>query len=66
MITFSDVGCVQVSANPEADPQGSACAAAVVRFEVAQDANEVSGTAVAQSEHENAVGHLLQSSSQVE
>ena len=60
--TCHDVGGVQGSAHTKANPQSSACIDAAVCVEVAENANQVFGQAVAKNQYEDHQCNLRKSS----
>jgi len=62
----SDVGCLQVGSDLEASVESEARHDAVVHIKATQDADQVSGTTVAQEQHEDHVGNLPESTSSVD
>ena len=62
---FSDVGCLQVSADLKEDTESEARHDAIVRLEIAQDADQVLGQTMEEIQYENHVSHLYQSQTQI-
>ena len=58
---FPDVGCVQVSADSQKGFESQTCHAPIVRFEIVENANQISGPAMAKIKYENNVSYLHQS-----
>ena len=56
-----DACCLQISSNFEKNPQSKACDDAIIRFETAENANQIFGQAVEEIQYENDVSHLYQS-----
>ena len=58
---FSDVGCVQISPDSQKGFESQTCHAPIVRFEIVENANQISGPAMAKIKYENNVSYLHQS-----
>ena len=63
---LTDVGRLQVSADFEKDAESQARHDAIVRLEIAQNANQILGPAMEEIQHENHVSHLHQSQAQTQ
>jgi len=61
----NDVGCLQVSADLKEDAESEARHDAIVRLEIAQDADQVLGQTMEEIQYENHVSHLYQSQTQI-
>ena len=62
---FSDVGCLQVSADLKEDTESEARHDAIVRLEIAENADQMLGQAMEKIQYENHVSHLHQSQTQI-
>ena len=58
---FSDVGCVQISPDSQKGFESETRYAPIVRFEIVENANQISGPAMAKIKYENNVSYLHQS-----
>ena len=58
---FSDVGCVQISPDSQKGFESQTRHAPIVRFEIVENANQISGPAMAKIKYENNVSYLHQS-----